>query len=543
MPCISAAMQHSHRVTCSSDGKTGFAGLLTDIVSWTLRLVKAKPAVWHASSPEALGQEDLSLRQAAYCATVAVLTGTQQTHKPIVMTALKCVKGVWPLLMDTVCNTARRSASGALIGGIPFLAVGTAFQSAAVAAQATVASAIMPRAQRASNRILAAAASLMPTQDADGVTCDADASRGVGRAKLGPAASLFSYSSLAAEGDSGGNAGLKEGGSTGPPEPDVEMGTDDSGADQDGPESGTAVIEIDFWTSQPAFSAMLRAVDRLAAGFPDDPAKTDVAMAIAAGAAEILQAFDSGGDPTGTAELGSEARCLPVRLWIVKLVLSRPAFFRAQVLEWTPRLITCMLTLHEWSLTALSSAGGADNDRACMPAAFSAYMFSPRKRESLLRAAPAPCAAFHYLLRDVCMLLCYSWCDLTAEGGAKDGAVAGGTTPALQLHASATAMAPLPQPWVPSAPADVALCSSFLDYLVRAAPTTQRALLDVHLGFIGVLSQRWMPAGKEWAWRGFLFVSPRHSGFLRRLQAPAFRTPFSETSCPVLTHAACHPSR
>lgn len=327
-----------------------------------MRLVRASPppAAWHASTPDALGLESLALRQAAYGFAVAALTSTQKTMQPIITNALKCTKGVWQLIMDSTCATVRRDPASGLLGGIPFLAAGTSFQSATVAAHATVASMAMPKAQRASSRLLAAAASLMPTMDAVDEADSGRLAKG-GDARRAPGASLFSYASLAAEG--------------GVEAADVVGGTLSEGADSEHADTGTVaamddadteggvdgdtspvVIEVDFWTSMPSFAAALRAIDRLAAGFPDDPA----------GAAEILLAFDAGGSPSGAAEPLDATACLPVRLFIVKLLLSRPAFFRSQAHAWTPRLLACMLALHAFSVASIAEGG-----RPCMPAAFS----------------------------------------------------------------------------------------------------------------------------------------------------------------------------
>lgn len=84
------------------------------------------------------------------------------------------------------------------------------------------------------------------------------------------------------------------------------------------------------------------------------------------------------------------------------------------------------------------------------------------------------------------MLLSHSWGDPTVSEGA-DTTAEGDVTAAAAVHQ--------PRPWVPATPSEVALCSTFLDYLARASPTVLRSLLDVHLGFLSVLSQRWIPAG------------------------------------------------
>ena len=84
------------------------------------------------------------------------------------------------------------------------------------------------------------------------------------------------------------------------------------------------------------------------------------------------------------------------------------------------------------------------------------------------------------------MLLCYSWGDVQLPDNSSEARVDGGTsnpTPAVHRR------------WVPSSPDEVELCGMFLDYVMQCSPTTQRILMDVHLGFLGVLAQRWIPAG------------------------------------------------
>jgi len=79
-----------------------------------------------------------------------------------------------------------------------------------------------------------------------------------------------------------------------------------------------ALVEVDFWTAQPAFAAVLRILDRLSGGLLDDPTRAGAE----AGAAEISTAFDSGGTAGATAQPLSNSACLPVRLFIVKLLLQ-----------------------------------------------------------------------------------------------------------------------------------------------------------------------------------------------------------------------------
>ena len=492
------------------DGSDKVLYKLNSHVARQLRALVSKiriPSSACLSDASAAG-EALRLRQAAYTALVSVLITTQSTAPPIVTMAFS-EKAEQPIF-TAITNTSDATIDpkkGLHFGGLPILTADATFgvalasldrfsagalPSTATArstaaryatAGATLSSAVplgaaarglISSAQSQTMRdALDAAADIVTAGSSVKYSNRSGATTDNRRLATSATASLIEEGARAYSGsladafadiEGNGDSERETGGSPGddvcstaePPLMLDHISTKQAAGAA--PEERVQQMELDFFNSNCTMVPMLRLLDHV------------TAMTVALETARTQQ------QPVASrlsmpvwqvallVRMTSEATPLATRLFICKLVLNRPATFFPWRGEWAPSLLSLML--------AVAAHAEAQNRRGETPCIERSESVGKTERNATQSATGT---TLHYMLRDVAVLIAYTWTEVTGEHQMETRADDGG--------------------WVPATQEDTALARDFLTYIFRAAPSNRSYLLRAHLAIIGALVSRWARYG------------------------------------------------
>lgn len=174
---------------------------------------------------------------------------------------------------------------------------------------------------------------------------------------------------------------------------------------------------------------------------------------------------------------------LPLRLFMARIVLNRPTIFKPFAQLWAPQLMKLILDLSVHAKTVIT------------------------KGESPIMSSPT---SFHYIMRDVCRLLCVDWAwngvsdeklnndDKMRDENLDDDDIYGDQPeiqekkPAENYESKATRAKNC---FVPRSPEEKVLCEAFLTHVIESSPTSNKSMLEFHMRFFGVLIVKWAPFG------------------------------------------------
>jgi hypothetical protein len=174
---------------------------------------------------------------------------------------------------------------------------------------------------------------------------------------------------------------------------------------------------------------------------------------------------------------------LPLRLFMARVVLNRPIIFKPFAQLWAPKLMRLILDL--------SSAAKA----------------IALKGETPIMQSPV---AFHYIMRDICRLLCvdWAWNSATDEESIKDAKKPDEELDNEDMYCYEPIVS-LKKPeedferkaaratncFIPRSADDKSLCELFLTHVIECSPTSNKSMLELHMRFFGVLIVHWSPFG------------------------------------------------